>query len=270
MTVLKSLKYPEYNLVSRHWTAIQTPADTELVTDIIKEQISTDGGGAWSGKGGVYRHSDGTIDAARNESYIQALINKQRITHVGTKNKYRQRDLRPSFYDDEPTLRLKQLGSQSSWSPLTAAHEAHLCAERRRKHALTPKTYPLIHDHWEEALRGYPNSLEVALFLDGLRNGVCAYYDGQRKCPKRTPNYPLAPEQWEIVTREQDKDIAAGDSIGYFSEPPFVNAHVHPLGLNPQERRRPQSGRPPSNRPSKCESRDSKDLLSTHPLGRAP
>jgi hypothetical protein len=245
LNTLKSVKYPDYDLKSRHWANILAPADTDIISDAIKVQLVMEGGGAWSGKGAVFRHSDGSIDHSRNQAYIQTLIDAQTITHFGAKNKYRQRDLRASFYNDEPNLRAKHLGSQSMWTPQTVATEAELKTQRVRLHDLTQKTYPLIHDHWEEALQGYPNSLEVALFLDGLRNGVCAYYDGQRKNPRHTPNYPLTVEQWEVVTREQDKDMQAGDSIGYFSTPPFVNAHIHPLGLTPKK----EDGRKVGDRP---------------------
>jgi hypothetical protein len=116
---------------------------------------------------------------------------------------------------------------------------------RAEKASSKPKSFPLVHDHWEATLKGYPNTLDVLLFLDSLRNGVCAYYDGQRTQPVVSPNYHLTPDEWLLLTSAHDKEIELGHNIGYFSELPFPNAHVHPLGLTDKK----ENGRKTGDRP---------------------
>lgn len=242
----KSLKYPKFDLITRHWTDINIHKEIDESKNEDKNTvILAQSGGMWGGKGSVFRHPDNSIDNERNKEFIQALIDAQTIRSFGQGSKFRQRDLRPSFYDDSPNLNAKSLPSQLDWPPETVSQEIRLRHSRELKSKLHVKEYPLLHDAWEEALRGYPNTLEVALFLDSLRNGVCAYYDGQRSIPVVTENYELTPEQWETIITENDKDISAGNNIGWFTELPFPNAHVHPLGLTAKK----EDGRKVGDRP---------------------
>lgn len=115
------------------------------------------------------------------------------------------------------------MGVQRS-TPLTGASEEEI----------PPLPTPINVDILENVLLDHPNRDFVLRLCSNLRYGADIGYTGPR-VPRFSRNLPTALAQPEIVTQNLATEIALGRVAGPFSEPPFPNFQVSPIGLVPKK-----------------------------------
>jgi hypothetical protein len=210
----------------------------------------------WAQGGGPFtpevmcRKPDGTIDEEREQPRIEALMEKARSKTFNEGQHKRAFPLWASFDSvHQPP------GSKGEQKPVERTQEwkdkeATLRAERRAKEADIPKVWPLNHDAMAEALRNHPSNLECSLLLDMLRNGANCAYTGPRtemivgkrareeieedtRAAAEGRTRPLTEKQIRLA-EEMDKEVAAGNLVGFFKEPPFPNSIICSASLVPK------------------------------------
>jgi len=115
------------------------------------------------------------------------------------------------------------VGVQRS-TPLTGASEEEI----------PPFPTPINVDILENFLLDHPNRDFVLRLCSNLRYGADIGYTGPRVL-SFSRNLPTALAQPEIVTQNLATEIALGRVAGPFSEPPFPNFQVSPIGLVPKK-----------------------------------
>ena len=76
--------------------------------------------------------------------------------------------------------------------------------------------------------------LELEACVDSLNHGVNFLFNGNRRRLRVFKNHSSARRAPDILRAAVQKAIVAGHSVGPFSDPPWANLQVHPLGLVPK------------------------------------
>ena len=89
-------------------------------------------------------------------------------------------------------------------------------------------------DRLEHELSGHPSPPFVQKLCKDLREGARIGYEGERK-PTMARNLPSARQNQEKVAKNLSKEVELGRTAGPFSEPPFPNLQMSPLGIIPKK-----------------------------------
>ena len=92
---------------------------------------------------------------------------------------------------------------------------------------------PIHVDALEDALRGHPNPSFVLKLCSDLRSGARLGYDGPRQ--SKFSNLKSAIDNPTIVSNNLAKEVAYGHTAGPFTNPPFANLQVSPIGIVPKK-----------------------------------
>src|SRR6185312_14388212 len=172
----------------------------------------------------------GEVDEAAERRRCEALLALADRSPIMTKNGPRDRDLKFSWealthHNSEENLRM----------------EIKLAGLRNSKvHKLI--VTPLDHDMWERELHFYPDRLLVALVLDGIRNGVNIAYRGERMELKDNDNRPSAQQQAAFLDEQISAEQSKGRTSPWFSQAPFTNMRIAPVGVIPKRENGKQVG----------------------------
>ena len=93
---------------------------------------------------------------------------------------------------------------------------------------------PIHVDSLEDALRGHPDPSFVLKLCSDLRFGARLGYNGPRKF-KFSKNVKSAIDNPTIVSNNLAKEVALGHTAGPFTNPPFANLQVSPIGIVPKK-----------------------------------
>ena len=93
---------------------------------------------------------------------------------------------------------------------------------------------PIRVDALEGALCGHPNSSFVLKLCSDLRFGARLGYDGPRMS-RFSKNLKSAIDNPNIVSTNLAKEVALGHTAGPFTNPPFANLQVSPIGIVPKK-----------------------------------
>ena len=93
---------------------------------------------------------------------------------------------------------------------------------------------PIHVDALEDALHGHPDPSFVLKLCSDLRFGARLGYDGPRKS-KFSKNLKSAIDNPTIVSNNLAKEVALGHTAGPFTNPPFANLQVSPIGIVPKK-----------------------------------
>ena len=93
---------------------------------------------------------------------------------------------------------------------------------------------PIHVDALEDALHGYPDPSFVLKLCSDLRFGARLGYDGPCKS-KFSKNLKSAIDNPTIVSNNLAKEVALGHTAGPFTNPPFANLQVSPIGIVPKK-----------------------------------
>ena len=93
---------------------------------------------------------------------------------------------------------------------------------------------PIRVDALEDALCGHPDSSFVLKLCSDLRFGARLGYDGPRMS-KFSKNLKSAIDNPTIVSTNLAKEVALGHTAGPFTNPPFANLQVSPIGIVPKK-----------------------------------
>ncbi len=93
---------------------------------------------------------------------------------------------------------------------------------------------PIRVDALEHALLGHPDRSFVLKLCSDLRFGARLGYDGPRMS-KFSKNLKSAVDNPTIVSSNLAKEVALGHTAGPFTNPPFVNLQVSPIGIVPKK-----------------------------------
>jgi hypothetical protein len=93
---------------------------------------------------------------------------------------------------------------------------------------------PVRVDALEDTLCGHPDSSFVLKLCSDLRFGARFGYDGPRMS-KFSKNLKSAIDNPTIVSTNLAKEVALGHTAGPFTNPPFTNLQVSPIGIVPRK-----------------------------------
>ena len=93
---------------------------------------------------------------------------------------------------------------------------------------------PIHVDALEDALHGHPDPSFVLKLCSDLRFGARLGYNGPRKS-KFSKNLKSAIDNPTIVSNNLAKEVALGHTAGPFTNPPFANLQVSPIGIVPKK-----------------------------------
>lgn len=93
---------------------------------------------------------------------------------------------------------------------------------------------PIHVDALDDALRGHPDPSFVLKLCSDLRFGARLGYDGPRMS-KFSKNLKSAIDNPTIVSNNLAKEVALGRTAGPFTNPPFANLQVSPIGIVPKK-----------------------------------
>ena len=99
--------------------------------------------------------------------------------------------------------------------------------------SFTPQT-PIDVTRLKIELQDFPDQLFVSHLCQELQEGTRIGYTGPRK-PRLSKNLPSAYKNAAVVSETLAKEIALGRVAGPFSNPPFPNLQVSPIGVIPKK-----------------------------------
>ena len=99
--------------------------------------------------------------------------------------------------------------------------------------SFTPQT-PIDVTRLKKELQDFPDQLLVSHLCQELQEGTRIGYTGPRK-PRLSENLPSAYKNAAVVSETLAKEIALGRVAGPFSNPPFSNLQVSPIGVIPKK-----------------------------------